>query len=554
MKQIIHKVGMIAAMMLSFLSVSAYDFEVDGIRYEVLSLDDMTCRVIAKSEKYIGCISIPASVTFNGKSFNIVEISDRAFLNCGDITELNLQEAQKLQKIGVSAFEGCSSISEVVIPSACKALGHSAFLGCTSLTSVIICESSDPLVLYPKDVCGASYRGNLQYYFGQFAHCPIKRLKILRDLQYGGWATEFQEIETHIIINNTEGKYMNVYCYPWINSCSENLTIGKMVTVIPYNLLLTLNPVNFILEDGEMPLNVEPLTTYKSYSYAPDVYGEYSINDDGYILIKESVNYVSGTSVYGLFWGFNFSNCNYTYWGRPIKTKNFTYRKGGSSTSKSISLKTSMLTTFEYGKTLVNIGDVNSVSGSNLTNIIWNDIIESCSIFGTTPQILELRFPDSVEKISGFSSTGTLKDLFFGAGLQSLSGFSQSAATDIHVKAEIPPILSEYAFNDSIFIESTLHVPNGCKEAYSSSDVWKRFWNIVEDENASIDVIHYDNNRPCFLVENHGIRALNDIFVQIYNIEGTTIANYCLKNGDHCYLPTGIVIIKIGDKTFKIVI
>ena len=131
MKQIIHKVGMIAAMMLSFLSVSAYDFEVDGIRYEVLSLDDMTCRVIAKSEKYIGCISIPASVTFNGKSFNIVEISDRAFLNCGDITELNLQEAQKLQKIGVSAFEGCSSISEVVIPSACKALGHSAFLGCT---------------------------------------------------------------------------------------------------------------------------------------------------------------------------------------------------------------------------------------------------------------------------------------------------------------------------------------------------------------------------------------------------------------------------------------
>lgn len=547
MKQYIRKFIAIVLVLLSFLSARAYDFEVDEIRYELKSLDDLTCKVIAKSEKYTGNISIPATVTFNGKSFNVVEISDKAFFNCEDITELNLKESQKLLRIGRSAFEGCTAIKEVAIPSSCEELGHSAFLGCDSLSSVIICESSKPLVLSPQDELGGLHGSELWYYFGQFANCPIKQLKILRDLQYGGLAVKFQNIETYW---SDRISIDDVYYYPWINSSLDNLTIGKMVTKIPYNLLLTMNPVNFILEDGETPLDVEPLTTFKCYSEAPDVYGEYSIRQDGNIRIKIRF----GKSVFNLFWGFNFPSCQYVYWGRPIKTKDFKYYKDGPSNSKSISLKALTLSKFEYGKTLENIGDVESVSCTDLTNIVWNNCIKSCTIFDTTPQISELRFPDSIEEISGFRSTGTLKDLFFGAGLQYLSGFQESAATDIHIKAEIPPTLSEYSFNDNIFIESTLHIPNGCKEAYSSCDVWKRFWNILEDEDSGIDVKLDDNSRSQFIVENHGIRALDDILIEIYSIEGRTIANYCLKSGEHCYLPTGISILKIGYKTHKIFI
>lgn len=303
------------AMLCASLSASAYDFEVDDIKYEIISLDDLTCKVIANTKKYEGVISIPASVVYNGRTFNVISIGNEAFLNCDGISELHLESATNISEIGFSAFEGCTAINKVTIPSSCIKLGSNAFFGCSSLKSIIISESSKPLTLNPKYLDGSLSSTTLSYYFGHFADCPIEQLELYRDIEYGGWAVEFQELDSHIFNRVTEVLY-----YPWINSCTQDLTIGSMVTKIPYNLLLTINPTNLIFEDGESPLNIEPLTTYKAYPYGPDVYGEYYVNDDGYIRIKEE-----GGSVYSLFWGFKFSQLQYVYWGRPINTTSFTF-------------------------------------------------------------------------------------------------------------------------------------------------------------------------------------------------------------------------------------
>ena len=515
------------------ISVSAYEFEVDGIKYEIMSLDKMTCKVIAKTEKYTGVISIPESVVYNERTFNVSSIGANAFKNCIDMRELHLELATNLAEIEFSAFEGCSAISKVTIPSNCVKLGYNAFFGCSSLKHIIISKSDEPLILNPKSRQGEfEFKYNvINYYFGHFADCPVEQLELYRNIEYGGDLAEFSDIRYY---NADIVKY-----FPWINSCTKNLTIGCMVTKIPYNLLLTMDPETLFFEDGETPLNIEPLTTckviYKPYYPTQYILGAYEMNDDGYIKIKtlEDHSVSPGPDVYGVYWGLRFPSLQKVYWGRPISTTEFTYDKyyGRYKYPEYISLVSENLKTFEYGKYLIDIGDVDFVSSSNLTNIIWNSYIEKCDIFGSTPKIYELRFPNSLNEISGFYSTGDLNSISFGSELKKISGFSQSKVKDVYIKALTPPELSEYAFNENVFIDSKLHVPFGCKNVYSTSSVWSRFWNIIEEENSGItdDRVTSDN-------------------------EGTETGRYDLQGQKVSDDYQGIVIVRYSDGSTKKII
>ena len=538
---------MVMSMLCLSISASAYDFEVDGIKYEIISLDDMTCEVIANTEKYAGVISIPANVVYNGRTFDVTSIGNEAFLNCDGISELHLESATNLSEIGFSAFEGCTSINNVTIPSSCITLGHNAFWGCSSLKSIIIAESSNPLTLSPKDFGGKLGDMSLSYYFGQFADCPVEHLELLRDIKYGGNAEEFENLDKL----NGGHRIWDVLYYPWINSCTKDLIIGGMVSKIPYNLLLTMNPTNLILEDGDSPLNIEPLTTYKSYWHASDVYGEYSLSESGYTTIKRPEH---GGEVSKFFWGFRFPALQYVYWGRLIETSKFVYNKDHYTSYDRISLYSDSLAIFEYGKALKDIGEVQSVSSENLEKIIWNDCIEKCKIFSSTPNISELNFPNSLNEIDGFKSTGTLNNIYFGSELTELCGFYNSSVKDIYIKAITPPNLNQYSFNDNVFIDSKLHVPLGCKSVYSTSNVWSRFWNIIEDEDSGIFDLESDENLDIIVngskVSIRG-KADKDI-VSVYNVQGQFVIS---TNDNEIDLSNkGIFFIKIGIICKKIIL
>ena len=54
----------------------------------------------------------------------------------GDITGIDLSGCTNLTTIGNSAFEGCRTLTEIILPKTLKTIGESAFDGCTSLTSI----------------------------------------------------------------------------------------------------------------------------------------------------------------------------------------------------------------------------------------------------------------------------------------------------------------------------------------------------------------------------------------------------------------------------------
>ena len=120
----------------------AYDFEVDGIYYNITSEADKTVGVTYKGKsystivEYSGDIVVPENVSYNDTLYSVVSIGEHAFYNCGDMTSIAIPNS--VIHIGNSAFSGCSGLTNVTISNSVICIGNYVFSNCTALTSVTI--------------------------------------------------------------------------------------------------------------------------------------------------------------------------------------------------------------------------------------------------------------------------------------------------------------------------------------------------------------------------------------------------------------------------------
>ena len=75
-------------------------------------------------------------VQFSGST--VTEIGENAFRGCSSLTEIQLPTS--LSVIGQYAFEGCSGLKSIAIPAGVTAIGKMAFANCVSLTRVDITD------------------------------------------------------------------------------------------------------------------------------------------------------------------------------------------------------------------------------------------------------------------------------------------------------------------------------------------------------------------------------------------------------------------------------
>ena len=104
-------------------------------------------RIICDSA-FSGCrslseIVIPSSVTSIGKF---------AFSRCDSLSEIVIPSC--VTSIGDGAFYGCNSLSEIVIPSSVTSIGDWAFSGCDSLSEIVI--PSSVTSIGDRTFCGCS--------------------------------------------------------------------------------------------------------------------------------------------------------------------------------------------------------------------------------------------------------------------------------------------------------------------------------------------------------------------------------------------------------------
>lgn len=162
-KHLIALIATVAALFTVTTRATAYDCEVDGIYYSRISATELQVanKVFSdqNSTAYTGAITIPAQVTYNGKTFNVVSIGEYAFRDCSSLTSVtipnsitsiksfafygcsaivNLTIPTSVREIGMGAFEGCSSLAQMVLPQGLPAIEDETFFGCSSLQGVVI--------------------------------------------------------------------------------------------------------------------------------------------------------------------------------------------------------------------------------------------------------------------------------------------------------------------------------------------------------------------------------------------------------------------------------
>ena len=120
----------------------AYNAKVDGIYYNFSGTEATVTYLYSSNSNYSaysGNVDIPETVTYNGTTYTVANIGERAFYSCSGLTSVTIPNT--VTSIGDNAFYWCSSLTCVTIPNFVTSIGNSAFCGCSGLTSVTIGNS-----------------------------------------------------------------------------------------------------------------------------------------------------------------------------------------------------------------------------------------------------------------------------------------------------------------------------------------------------------------------------------------------------------------------------
>lgn len=106
----------------------AYDFQVDGIYYKILSKTTVAVTHnlqtdneydIPAGDAYSGDVWVPATVEYEGTTYIVSEVDDKAFYGCDGLTELIFDienYPNGIAYIGSGAFYGCNKLREIAFP------------------------------------------------------------------------------------------------------------------------------------------------------------------------------------------------------------------------------------------------------------------------------------------------------------------------------------------------------------------------------------------------------------------------------------------------------
>ena len=106
---------------------NAYDFQVDNLRYTILSTTDHTVEVMKSSESMSGNVVIPQIVTYNGVDFTVTSIAKEGFAYCHDIKTFTFPSSLiKIKELGLG---WCWYLNTIILdnPSSSFSYGSSAF-------------------------------------------------------------------------------------------------------------------------------------------------------------------------------------------------------------------------------------------------------------------------------------------------------------------------------------------------------------------------------------------------------------------------------------------
>ena len=486
------------------VTANAYDFEVNGIYYNIISTTDLTVEVTNGDNKYSGEVIIPNIIIYKSRTLTVTSIGYKAFYICSGLTSIEIPNS--VTSIGTSAFKNCSGLKSITIPNSVTSIGDDAFLNCSGLTSATIgngvtsigngmfngCTSLKDLRIEDgKDTLSLGYKSynSSGYGKGLFYDCPLETLYLGRNLSYNaeftyGYSPFYNKTKlASVTIGNSVTSIGN-YAF---SGCSDltNVEIPNSVTSIGSDAFYECSG----LTNVEIPNSVTSIGSYVFYECS----GLTSVE------IPNSVTSIGEDAFYGC--------SGLTSVEIPNSVTNIgSYAFSRCSGLTSIVIPNSVTSIGSYafydcdGLTSVEIGNgVTSIGSYAFENCSKIKKVElDCTTIGTwfkNSSIKEVVLGDNVTSIGSNAFSGC------------------SGITKISLMGTTPPAVDSNNFTNTHFINSTVYVPQGALDAYQAADVWKDFWDIREEgttEMPGVDVEVKKCAAPVITYSNSGLDIISE--------------------------------------------
>ena len=122
---------------------TAIDTSATPLRFGIIfspTFDTIDIAVVSSPcSDFDSTIVIPSKVRMGGKVYPVTSIESQAFEGCSSLTSIEIPSG--VTSIGSQAFEGCSSLTNIEIPSGVTSIGAYAFINCSGLTNIEIPSS-----------------------------------------------------------------------------------------------------------------------------------------------------------------------------------------------------------------------------------------------------------------------------------------------------------------------------------------------------------------------------------------------------------------------------
>lgn len=554
-----------AALLLFALTVAnstlAYDVEIDGIYYDFidsyiseayddggnLEFDGILFEdgvfVTSGENKYVGEVIIPATVTYNNKTYRVTGITRSAFIFCGELTGVILPNTVTF--IGRNAFFNCQNLTKVVLSQSLRHIDSNAFVLCKSLKTIDL----------PASLKTIGY--------GAFYDTAIKNITIPDSTIVGEEAFNNTPIEN--ITVSCKAKLMGNHIFnntSWMNNQPSDELIYIGTHLYCYN---------GILPEGTSITIPEGTTGIAGGAFAPfrNNAEDYPGTNQGLknIEIPNSVNYIGNEAFTRSqlteavipnsiehIGDEAFAECtslisaNVPSAVKEIKPGTFRDCKFMRSVSFEEGLETIGGEAFSGDERLNDIVIPNSVkligwnafgNCSALRTLFLNCDSIDYGAFKDCTALTRITIGDNTRSIGDEAFKGApLNEINLGSSIKYVGKFAFSnnqVPANVTCLATTPPAIRDGdeviddgygrcygTFNSDCYTKGTLYVPKGSEEAYMTAATWKFFAYIV-----GIDVDH-DNGD----VNGDGEVNIADINVLVNDILSGTYDEKHDLNGD----------------------
>lgn len=538
------------ALLLSFIPVWGYDFEYEGLAYNILSTADLTVRWVDVVDDSMTEVVIPEQVEYRGRKLTVTELYNVELPP--RITKISVPET--VESLPYRCFYYDSGLTEVVLPSGITEIPAYCFCGCSKLKVVRLRnatldyentdfeDGSEDLIwtIIPETITSIG-----EY---AFARSGIEAISMPGVTSLDSTFQDCENLKKVILNEGTENLVCTFYDCVALTDVKIPSTLKKIGnnTFVGTSMVeLDTNNVEEISVGGIAGENFETIILGSSLKGIPEPaysrlsnkmfyfgctvfdYNDVSMTlpnlksiwvkdcENPFSLQGIERNYKVGYSYYChlLLSTFAYNNLEYYYIGRPAVTE---WNHSNYGPHWYVEAK--------YGW------------------YVEQGSIQTLEIGGYCTAVPIISQP--IYKLKLGSNVITFD--FSNINYRSLELITSASM--------VPPIVENgNYFPTSVYTDVVVEIPVGTKSLYQNAEGWKNFWNFVEKDLASNEKI----TEEVLQISAEGgvgeIRVINKpegMDVSVFNLYGVMIER--TRDSIISGVAPGIYIVKIGNNVSKV--